>query len=83
MDQNNPDLQALRDAQQGAARAWTQFLEAVRQGLGHVNPALTTTLLLAYRDTAQRFAELYPDHPFPKSCVEQANTWLKELGSAQ
>jgi hypothetical protein len=81
MDQNNPDLQALRDAQQGAARAWTQFAAALGQGAAHVNPALTTTLLLAYRDTAQRFADLYPDNPFPKSCVEQANVWLKDLES--
>jgi hypothetical protein len=41
------------------------------------------TILQAYRPTAQRLADLYPDNPFPKSCVEQADAWLKEVGGAQ
>jgi hypothetical protein len=83
MDQKNPDLAALRDAQQAAAKAWQEFLNAISQGLAHVNPVVTTTLLQAYRDTAQRFADLFPDHPYPKSCVDQADEWLKEIGRAK
>jgi hypothetical protein len=78
------DLQALRDAQQNAGLAWQQFLSDVSsQALGHINPVPMVTILQAYRATAQRLADLYPDDPFPKVCVEQADAWLKEVGSAQ
>jgi hypothetical protein len=85
MNQNNADdLQALLDAQQNAALAWQRFLSDISlQTLGHINPVPMVTILQAYRATAQKFADLYPDNPFPKACVEQADVWLKEVGSAQ
>jgi hypothetical protein len=78
------DLQALRDAQQNAVLAWQQFLSDVSsQALGYINPVPMVTILEAYRATAQRLAEQYPDNPLPKGCVEQAEGWLKEIGKAQ
>lgn len=84
MDKNSPDLQALLDAQQNAALAWQRFLSDVSsQALGHINPVPMVTILQAYRSTAQRLADLYPDNPFPKACVEQADAWLQEIGKVQ
>jgi hypothetical protein len=77
-------LQALRDAQQNAVLAWQQFLSDVSfQKLGYINPVPMVTMLQAYRAQAQALAYQFPDNPFAKACVEQADALLEQIGKAQ
>jgi hypothetical protein len=81
MDWNNADgLQSLRDAQAKALAVWQQFLSDISpQPLSHLDLSPMVTLLRAYRAQAQALADQYPDNPFPKACIAQADLWIKAI----